>query len=105
MICSKGMEKILVLKTKRLLYDFIIIKEWINNEEFIKTDKIIVLGARLQAVMVNFLFRGSHKKLYYITKLNGQYRYRKHVKWIVFDEHFNNALPKNDCNILYIPHI
>lgn len=93
------------LKAKQLLYDFIIIKEWIENGEFIKADKIIVFGTRPQAVMVNYLFKGSHKKLYYITELNGQYSYRKHIKWIVFDNHFKKILPKNDSNILLMPHI
>ena len=92
-------------KVRQLLYDCIIVREWIENGEFIKADRIIVIGTSLQAAMIRYLFKGSGKKIYYITGLNRKYEYRRQVKWIVFNNSLKKVLPKNDCNILFIPHL
>lgn len=101
----KGMEQKLLSKAKQLIYNCIIVREWIENGEFTKSDRIIVIGTRLQAVMISCLFKGSGKKIYFITGLNRKYECRRQVKWIVFDSSLKKSLPKNDCNILFIPRI
>ena len=47
---------------KSLIFHYIIINEWIKNGEFDRTEKIITVGTRFQAMMVNILFRRNNKR-------------------------------------------
>lgn len=99
------MEKSLLPKVRQLLYALIILKEWIDNGEFTKADKILVIGTRLQAFMVNYLFYKKNKKVYYIVGLDMQCKCGEYVKWIVFDNKFKKVLSRDDYNILFIPYV
>lgn len=91
------------LQIKSELCKWIIIKEWIENGEFSNTERIIVIGTKWQAIMVNILFRGSGKKVYYATEPNEKYHYRKRTKWIIFDRYLKSKLPQNTFDVLFIP--
>lgn len=88
---------------KSEICNYIIVKEWMENREFANADTIIVIGTKFQAVMVNILFKGSNKKVYYLDGMHGEYRYKKRVKWIIFDRSLKRKLPQDDLNILFIP--
>lgn len=90
---------------KSEICNYIIVREWIENGEFSNADIIIVIGTKAQAVMVNTLFRGSGKKVYYMERLHGKYRYKKRVKWIIFDRSLKRKLPQDDFDILFIPEL
>lgn len=86
---------------KSLIFHYIIINEWIKNGEFDRTEKIITVGTRFQAMMVNILFRRNNKRIYYCTKFAGKYIHHDRVKWIVFDGRLKKV--RNDSNILLVP--
>ena len=90
-------------KIKAEICNYIILKEWIENGEFINTNVVIVIGTKIHARFVNFRFRGSGIKVYYNTELRGAYHYKKWVKWIIFDTNLKRKLPCDDFNLLFIP--
>lgn len=92
-------------KVKRTLYEYIIIKEWIDNGEFAKVDRIVVVGTKWQGIRVTFLFKNSNKKIYYVTELSEKYKYRNRVKWIIFDDNLKKMFPNDDCNVLFLPFV
>lgn len=96
---------VIIKKIKSEICNYIIVREWIENGEFSNADTIIVIGTKAQAVMVNVLFRGSGKKVYYMERLHGKCRYRKWVKWIIFDRSLKRKLPQDDLGILFIPEL
>ena len=90
---------------KRIICEYIVVRDCIENGEFVNADTIVVIGSGMQAVLVNILFRGSDKKIYYATELTAEYHYRKQTKWIIFDRSIENRLPQNNFNILFMPKI
>ena len=69
------MEKFIQTKLKSVLYQTIIINEWISCGEFEKADRIVFVGNRFEAVVTNFLFRKSKKKVYYCIDFREKYKY------------------------------
>lgn len=103
-MCWRGSLKMMQLSELRsIICNYIIIKEWIENGEFIETNKIVVVGTRFQAVMVKFLFRKCSKRIFYCTKLEKEYLYNNKTKWIIFNIALRKVLPENDHNILFMP--
>lgn len=100
-----------ISKLKPLICSYIIIREWIENGEFARAERIIVIGTRFQAAMVKMLFKGTGKRIFYIEKLGGKYAHDSNTgragrtKWIVFGNRLKRKLPKNDCKILFMPRI
>lgn len=95
----------LLSKTRAMAGDMIVIKEWIENGEFDKADRIIIIGTKLQAMMTALLFKKEPKKVYYCSKPNRPYVYNKKIKWIIFDNRLKSEWPRNDYNILWMPKI
>lgn len=95
----------LLSKIKITVCNYIVIKEWVENGEFNQADKIIVIGTKLQSVMVKSLFRGTQKKVYYCKKFEKKYTYKSRTKWIIFDSSAKRMLPQKDYNILIVPNI
>ncbi len=92
-------------KVKKLVFDIMIVNEWIKNGEFDNADMVIVAGTMTQAIMVNFLFKGKRQKIKYCRRLHGKYRYNCLRKWIVFNDSYKNILPWNDTSILWMPNL
>lgn len=89
-------------KLKFVIDKYIVIREWIENGEFCNADQIVVVGSKVQAVMVKFLFRKTNKRIYYLNS-NREYIHHHKRKWIVFDQSLNKIFPQNDSNVLLIP--
>lgn len=97
-----------VSKLKHLIYSHTIIREWIENGEFDRAGRIIVIGTRFQAVMVKRLFKGTNKRIFYSERFEGKYTHDSkagRTKWIVFDRGLRRNLPPDGCNILVMPEI
>lgn len=88
-----------------IINNCIIINEWIENGEFSQADRIIVVGTKQQAIVVNLLFKGSGKKIYYCSKSDKKYTYNSRTKWIVFNRSLKKELSQNDYNILIVPKV
>ncbi len=97
------MEKFLQNKLKSVLYQTIIINEWISCGEFEKADRIVFVGNRFEAVVTNFLFRKSKKKVYYCIDFREKYKYDDKTKWIIFNNEKWNVKELNSYDILVVP--
>lgn len=95
----------LVSGIKSAIGDYIVIKECIENGEFDQAERIIVVGTKLQAAMVRYLFRSTHKKVYYCKKFERKYTYTKRIKWIIFDSSIEKKFLQKNYNILLVPNI
>lgn len=90
-------------KIKSEICNFIIIREWFENGEFNKAERIVVIGTRFQSAVVNVLLKQSKKNIYYCTNLDRVNTRNCKTKWIVFDRELSKVLPQNDFNILILP--
>lgn len=91
------------IKAKSVIYDYIIIKEWMENGEFKDAENIVVSGTRIQVAVVKLLFKKSGKKIYCCRNLKKQYAHRRHWKWIVFDRDMKKDWALNDSSVLLMP--
>ena len=89
-------------KIKSEICKYIIIMEWIENGEFRRTERIVVIGTRFEGMVVNRLFKDK-KNIYYCTDLDKKYVQDYKTKWIVFDSKLKKYFPQNQFNILILP--
>lgn len=90
---------------RKALCAHIIMREWVENGEFNKADTIMVIGTKLQAMMVRLLFFGKGKRICFCTGPQRRYVHDDRVKWIVLDSRSGRMLPGEDFNILRLPEV
>lgn len=92
---------------KKSICTFIIVREWLECEEFLNVKKIIVVGDKLQALIINLLFFKKTQEIYYCDKndFEKKYSYKKNVKWIVFYVDKNILLKDMGMDVLIFPNL
>lgn len=73
---------------KMLIISFVIVREWIECGEFKDIGRVIVVGKKMYAVIINFLIRNRKLKCCYcsLEDFKKFYKPRMCVKWIVFED-------------------
>lgn len=88
---------------KRAMMCMCIISEWVDNGEFETTDRVVVAGGTLDAVIVSLLMRRNGKRVYQCREFQNVYRYESKTKWIVFGERVLNCDAGKGYDILFMP--
>ncbi len=88
-----------------IIYIYAVVKEWNAGGEFKDTEKIIVVGSQIQALLVRvFLIKISVLVSYCnLNFFDHMYKCRKNVKWIVFDNRKAKYLKSTGTDILIFP--
>mgnify|MGYP006964298905 CR=1 FL=1 len=75
-------------RIKMLIITLVIVREWIECGEFKDIGRIIVVGGKMYAVIINFLIRNLKLECCYcsLEDFKKFYKPRMYVKWIVFED-------------------
>ncbi len=88
-----------------LAHIYIVVKEWAEYDEFSNVEKVVIVGTKMQAMMVKLSLIQTPIHTYYCDKddFDKKYRNRKRIKWIIVDSQTGRRTEGNKKNILVFP--
>jgi hypothetical protein len=94
-------------RLKKLMYTWIIVKEWAECGEFDEITKAIVVGNYNYAVVIKILLRRFGIDVCFCTDEDfyNKYRKRKNIKWILANKALVRKKHITSTDVIVIPNI
>lgn len=95
------------MKIRSAVYMYIIVREWIEGNEFDNSERVIVVGNMMQGCVIRFLLRNTMKKVFLcdLREFDKKYRCYHKTKWVVCPGRESKQYIYQNTDIIILPNI